>query len=783
MRKTIRRALAAGCAGVLTLSMAATASAKEPVTVYVDGQALQGSAYIDENYRTMVSADALAQLGLDVKAENGRVQVTQDGMSTYFTPGSPLYKGMSMDTVPVEQDGEVYLPLSYLAGAYGMPVTWEGDTATVTVETQVREPVSLDGVPAPTYDYSDANQLPMTGYFSKTISYTDADGQQAGRTGYIYISPEASCRPYFYVVAVPDHTDVTSFLEENGWFDLADENGECLFVLAPEDGEWGSVEEELPFLNSALSWLNTPKADEADPNYPDKNVNYWSAFGIWYFAGYGEGCAPLEAWAADNPIFVASQVYVNGQSAGQDYLDKVGQETYAVGTNGYDITQDVKDRLEARGEKMITHQDIPVPTWFIGYDENDYSLTYWKGANDCAADGEQDSQYGTVYRQSQDSQAWQTQYAGPISQMAVSPEKDVSGSEIYDFLTYYTRYDNTSAYGNALMLRADYTDLIVKCHQSSDKYAEERVTMPDGVTGTMICTVVEIEGELREILFYIPDTASTLQKNGAPVVTVWAGGSQTNIIFFDSTCWWETADKNGAALIFTNEAYNTSVAVSPDEIYGCYDSMLSLLQEWDQAGKFHFDFSRIYSTGQSMGSMESQQFAQESPDLYAAVASTSFYQDYPETHSGKSIPTYLINGEGNGTDDTGTPFDDRWNRLDDWAQYFLPVNGFEYTPATYNADGEVETFGVPVSEPEFTVSGPLDRFETYTWYNGQDIPLVKYTNSLYRPHNCLTSETPMLWDFLEHFSCERDENGQVTARYYSPSAFQSDDAVEIQFGA
>ena len=62
----------------------------------------------------------------------------------------------------------------------------------------------------------------------------------------------------------------------------------------PRQRRLGSVEEELPFLTAALSWLNTPVADEADPNAPDKNKNYWSAFGEWYFVGYGEGCAPLE---------------------------------------------------------------------------------------------------------------------------------------------------------------------------------------------------------------------------------------------------------------------------------------------------------------------------------------------------------------------------------------------------------------------------------------------------------------------------------------------------------
>lgn len=37
--------------------------------------------------------------------------------------------------------------------------------------------------------------------------------------------------------------------------------------------------------------------------------------------------------------------------------------------------------------------------------------------------------------------------------MAVDSRQSLSGREIHDFLTCYTRYDNTSAYGNALMLR------------------------------------------------------------------------------------------------------------------------------------------------------------------------------------------------------------------------------------------------------------------------------------------------------------------------------------------
>ena len=61
--------------------------------------------------------------------------------------------------------------------------------------------------------------------------------------------------------------------------------------------------------------------------------------------------------------------------------------------------------------------------------------------------------------------------------MAVDSRQSLSGREIHDFLTCYTRYDNTSAYGNALMLRGDYTDVIVHIfHEDTrDFYDLERL--------------------------------------------------------------------------------------------------------------------------------------------------------------------------------------------------------------------------------------------------------------------------------------------------------------------
>ena len=49
-----------------------------------------------------------------------------------------------------------------------------------------------------------------------------------------------------------------------------------------------------------------------------------------------------------------------------------------------------------------------------------------------------------------------------------------------------------------------------------------------------------------------------------------------------------------------------------------------------------------------------------------------------------------------------------------------------------------------------------------------------------RVHNCYPAEMPLLWNFMKHYSYTTDENGYVTARYYSESAFAEDDLVEIE---
>ncbi|MET0521408.1 MAG: hypothetical protein ABW156_05455, partial [Jiangellaceae bacterium] len=181
------------------------------------------------------------------------------------------------------------------------------------------------------------------------------------------------------------------------------------------------------------------------------------------------------------------------------------------------------------------------------------------------------------------------------------------------------------------------------------------------------------------------------------------------------------------------------------------------------------DPTRFYSTGQSAGSQVTQNFAIAFPDCFAAVASTSFTAApdsagtigmdgvrYPAAN--RRIPCYQIYGYGDLAFLAGGLWDDTQNSLDEWARYHLEVNGLELSD---------------VDRLEGTRSGWHDRFQTWTW-RGHDtaIPVLKLTKNLYRSHNTMPEESPLMWDFLRHYSREVDAGGNVV-RFYSESGFRT----------
>lgn len=158
----------------------------------------------------------------------------------------------------------MYVPLAYLAQAYNMPVSWDAGSKAVSVSTTSTGPISLDGVPAPAFDYSDANQLPMTGYFSKTLTYPDLQGNSAQREAYIYISEHASCRPYFYVIALARTRVESHPISDGKWLVRFGGRKRRMSVCAgPRQRRLGVRGGRVAFLDCRSLLENTPVADEA----------------------------------------------------------------------------------------------------------------------------------------------------------------------------------------------------------------------------------------------------------------------------------------------------------------------------------------------------------------------------------------------------------------------------------------------------------------------------------------------------------------------------------------
>ena len=162
-------------------------------------------------------------------------------------------------------------------------------------------------------------------------------------------------------MALPSGVDSTEFLEKSGWFDIADETLACLLIMKPENGTWGSAEDELAYVDAAMGTLVS-------------SGTYYSAFTYHYLVGYGDGAPALQLWAAQNPLKMISQVYVDAQAdAAYDALLKAAGETQVGKTpqpnhmdfEGY-TDKDGNQITQKRTFEAQHYNDIPIPTWFVG---------------------------------------------------------------------------------------------------------------------------------------------------------------------------------------------------------------------------------------------------------------------------------------------------------------------------------------------------------------------------------------------------------------------------------
>ena len=133
--KLYRKLAALGLAAAMAVGMAVTASAASPVTVTVNGADVTASAYINDDWRTMVSTDIADDLGLTSTVSGSSVTFTDGTTSQTYTVDTAVG-----GTAPELTDGVIYVPFAHLAQAFGYTVAWNAATGVASAQEAAAAP-------------------------------------------------------------------------------------------------------------------------------------------------------------------------------------------------------------------------------------------------------------------------------------------------------------------------------------------------------------------------------------------------------------------------------------------------------------------------------------------------------------------------------------------------------------------------------------------------------------------------------------------------------------------
>ncbi|WP_370617658.1 alpha/beta hydrolase family esterase [Mumia sp. Pv 4-285] len=558
------------------------------------------------------------------------------------------------------------------------------------------DPIPYTGPTPPAIDTTLGNELPVTGYYEEPVMVEGVE-----RTSKVYIPDGMPVRGYFTVVSVPDGWDTEEFLTRSGWIDIADDRAEGLFVLEPDQttGQWGDLATESSYITEAFSVMEAKR--------------FYSTHGISYIAGYGTGGTALQSYVAKNPLNVISAVFIDTDDLSG--LDQIGAQEFSFTPKFTDTGMDPRFT-------SVPYRDVPVPVWFVNDDDSDVSnlVSYWKQANDVRPYAVRGT-FGDTYHQRARSERLPTSYSEPVSKVAVL-ERDVAYDDkrftkrISRFLTYYTRYDNTTVFGNVLGTRPDYGRLGVD------------------VKNLM---VTEADGQVwkRQYLVYEPKKAKK-HRGGAPVVYVFAGGSQPCTLFFDITRWWEIADTYGFTVVVPCSQYsgppytplelrwnytNANLDVKADD----FEFIRQLTSVVDR--DYDTDPGRRFAFGHSNGSMFEHGIAYRMPEYFTAIAGNGATSN-PVPDSATSVVPLFLNMAEN---ENGNPYLSNPGNLRDLVSYWLERNDVGL-----------------VDEPDSTQTGVgmLERTTLQRWNNDQGIPLYMYGITAARNHNVSVDTAWTAWE-------------------------------------
>ena len=571
------------------------------------------------------------------------------------------------------------------------------------------------------------NYLPYTGYFEET--YTSGAG--AGRKARFYIPQGSFVRNYFLAIALPSGTDAEAFLVNSGWIDIADANTLPLIILLPDGGQWGPYAQERAYLGRVLDGYTSGR-------------RWYSVYGEFYLAGYGNGGDILQQWAGENPLFVISQSYFDS-SVDAAALAAAGEYYYTP--SGQTALTSAAPAVTAPGAgvpcgftfQCVKKKDIPIPTDLFGASTPQSAIDYWKYANECGVTvtkGAGPLGSDLCLQDKRNSKAIATGASSVVSRVSVLNahveyvDPRVT-KQVYDSLLTYTRYTNSSAWSNALGWKVN--------HQ-----------MP----GFQIVDIYRLEGGRnvkRQYWSYVPDKVKdkSLYPNGAPVIYAFGGNGNAVFQYFESSQYVELADTYGFSVVMPGEhtaadGVTTTWSVNEND----YQFILAVMQEMNAKYGQYFDQKRVFAFGHSQGGVLTNFLSERDPNLFTAYAvnaggGRNFAAGTPPA------PMYGIYGEYDSVAIAS-------GRMGWFARNNLDVaNGVVTDPFDLPTrfDNPIQYLIYP-DTPQY----PGDQYLTTSWYDSKGFPMFNETLAYGKEHNNTVSGMRRTWsDWFNHWS--RDAGG------------------------
>ena len=609
-----------------------------------------------------------------------------------------------------------YLLTALLAGI--LPAL--GGTAVSAAETNAMSECVQYGQPFEIDLETVGIRLPYFGYY-----YGEVDVNGSTREYREYLPEDTLFNSYQLVLAVPDEVDVDSYLLDSGWKALADENKFSIFILMPENGTWGAIEQELAYVEAAY----------------ERRTNATNA-ACAYVAGFDKGGAALQEYVMKNSLSTASAVFVNASGdITEDYLAELKESVYQANES----------------DQMIKCSDVPVPVWIIDKEDGAESvISYWKEVNETVDEAEVFAENASIWRQDA-AKAAVNHFTpcGPVADVVVSAyDPEVVLTEEFTRMVYDSFLSLTNRYGSTAW--------------SNEVYPRLDLAEEDGLKEYEFVN----QGVLRQYSVYVPEGYDPSQ--AYPVVYTLPGGDQTHKMHMEISRWNDVADEYGYIVVsvsgatgldhmkafgqenakITGESLTKYLAFNDtgDNEKEGYINDVEFFQELISRveAEYLVDESRRYLSAHSNGAEFAGNMVTQIGQYFAGIARYS--GNIPANMGDCDVPFYPVIGQNNG--EVMNWFTGVMAGADDpqpktfAGKFKAYLTGFW----GYSEEEADAIMAAPAISAEETEVGNGLLYKTWEWQTQSGFPIIRTTTTSYRGHSFVVSDTRLQAEWFTHWA-------------------------------